>query len=245
MSDTAASATPAPPSPPVPPTTATTWAHAAAYDHPLPPTLLDTDYTSYTKLTERLSALSSQLLDITSGIEVCPVIATYKDKKHKDNCIKSLDPEVDDVNEYKAGATISSATKAWRKTRPTIGLVCSSISPASVARAEGNEWHMVVLATHNNTIFIHDPNFNFATHAGSVRSFKDVPMNSTTIPMVKSHFTQATEVWLQGPPSGFDRSAGECMGRSLQWLEATVSGQLPWPPNATAAGGQWHKFWMN
>lgn len=178
------------------------------------------------------------------SIQICPLIAPYKYKKHKDACIRNMDPDADDVEEHKVGATIASATKQWRKRQPTVSLMCSSITPAHVRREEGNSWHVVALASaDSSTIFVHDPNFNAAAFAGGGRhSFKDVPMNSTTIPMVRDHFTQATEVWLQSPPDDFDRNLGECMGRSAQWLEAKVVGRLPWPPNSTTAGGVWHRF---
>ncbi|KAF1358829.1 hypothetical protein EJ07DRAFT_179560 [Lizonia empirigonia] len=246
MGDAAARQTPSPPtlsSPARSSTRALPWAHAAAYGQHLTSATLSVEYTSHVALTRWLSELPSAPPEKPHTIEICPVIARYPDKKHKDACIKRIDPEVDDVEEYKAGATIASATKQWRKSRPTIGLVCSKITAAHVKQDEGNKWHMVALATANSSeIFVHDPNFDAAAYTSGRKSFKDVRMNPITQLMLQKHFIMATEVWLQGPPSDYDRDLGECMGCSAQWLEATVTGKLPWPPNSTAAGGEWHRL---
>jgi hypothetical protein len=58
-----------------------------------------------------LSELSLELPKDTPAIKICPLIATYRDKKHKDACIKNINLEADNIEEYKVGATIASATR--------------------------------------------------------------------------------------------------------------------------------------
>jgi hypothetical protein len=122
-------------------------------------------------------------------------------------------------DEYSRGATISGAKKGWRA-RGSIGVVTSSMSSASEQSQQENYWHTVAMARQGSKVCVHD----LAYVHRLIQQWPSVP-----------------GAYFRAHPSAIWRIQDllECMGRSAQCVDATVSGTLLWPPNSSSLGEQW------
>jgi hypothetical protein len=145
-----------------------------------------------------------------------------------------------------AGATLSEGARRFKVTGSgSIGLVCSSMSPLVPPPGEHptNIWHVVGIAWHNGSVFIHDTEFNADDWPDpATRRVSMVAGSQMVQALLNNKSQRPNTIYYQGPPTTLAAGQQECMGRSAQWVEATVNGTLPWPPNANASGGQWTKF---
>lgn len=149
----------------------------------------------------------------TPMAQVVPGIATYNTESTKAQ-----------KAEYEAGITRSTAAKHFVN-RGSIGLVTSSLSNAAQNAVGENNWHTVAMARHQGTVFVHDPSYNAASY-GDASRMADVNGTRMVHGLVKQ-WPAINGAYFQGPPNGYDRNQQECMGRSAQWIEATVAGTLP------------------
>jgi hypothetical protein len=214
------------------------WAFEAPYARPLPSHLQFDPETGFSRLADRMHVIAqSQLHD--SLPRVNPLIATYKTNKNKKSWVDSPNISEDEKEEYSRGATVTTAIQGWRASG-SIGVVTSSLSSASAQSQGDNNWHTVAMARQGTQVWIHDSMYNAAAHAGNAKRVEGVHGTSIAHKIILE-WSLVTGVWFQGPPSAYIANSGqmECMGRSAQWVEATVNGTLPWPPNKDSSGGQW------
>lgn len=218
--------TPPPPEP---------WAFAPMYSQPLPSLIRFDHQKDFVKFANHIEALSTRYSDHTP--RVCPVIATYTTGKQKKSWTDQ--PQLTDNEKawYTCGATLSTAAKSW-KASGTVGVVQSSMLNAAEVSQGGNQWHAVAVARDGDQVFVHDPEYREATYVRSRRRMENVH-GAGNIHKLALDWARVRGAWFQGPPDSFEEGQAECMGRSAQWVEATVNGTLPWPPNKDSSGGQW------
>jgi hypothetical protein len=179
-----------------------------------------------------------------TNFQVNPHVATYRDGAAKAAWTGQQGLSEAEAEDYRKGATRSVAAKSW-VARGSIGLVTSSLSSASEQAQGLNDWHTVAMARLGDQVWVHDPGYDAAAHAGNVNRMDAVAGTRMVHALVREHFPSVQGVYFQGPPSTHARPQLECMGRSTQWVEATVAGTLPWPPNRDASGGQWKWYYQN
>ena len=168
---------------------------------------------------------------------IVPGIATYGSAGQKSLWVGMQGLSEEEKAQYQAGATKSVAAKQFVD-MGSIGLVTSCLDSAAQVSAGQNNWHTVGMARHQGTVFIHDPSYHAGAYAGTPR-MADVHGTRMVQSLVGDWPAKITGAYYQGPPSGYNRDQLECMGRSAQWVEGTVNGTLPWPPNLDPTGGQW------
>jgi hypothetical protein len=212
------------------------WAFATSYAQPLPPALQFDPYTGFNDMADYMqTVLPGQYPG--AHPRVCPVVATYPSGAIKKTWTGQTGQTPEEKAEYARGATLSAAAKHWTQ-QGVVGVVTSSLSSASELSQGANEWHTVAMARDGNRVFVHDAAYDAATHAGNVKRVDGVSGTGMVHRLVHT-WPQVQGVYFQGPPSSYDPTQRECMGRSAQWVEATVNGTLPWPPNHDASGGVW------
>jgi hypothetical protein len=173
-------------------------------------------------------------------ITLNPHIACYPNGKNKASHVNILDLSAQQKEAAQAGATLSISKPGWPASRPTVGLVCSPLSSAVDYSAGRNNWHTVAMARDGNTIWVHDPDYYSANYT-EYENQRVISVHGNK--MVKELINQwpgVEGVWYQGPPPTFAQGQGECQGRSAQWVEHTLNGSNPWPPNTPGTGGEWH-----
>lgn len=125
-----------------------------------------------------------------------------------------------------------------------MGLVASCISNAKQQSDGRNDWHTVAVARHGERVWIHDPGYSPASVAhGQRRRILDVGGNGMVHQLLKT--CRVERACYQGPPSTYPSDLGECMGRSAHWIQQTLCGNLPWPPDADPSGGDWIEHTLN
>jgi len=221
----------APPPQPPPPA----WAFETAYGQALPPQHQYNPETGFSTMANWASGLGAQYPNTPAG-RIVPGVATYDSGKKKADWVGITGLSAVQKAEYKAGMTKSAAAKHFVNSG-SIGLVTSSLSNAAQNAVGENEWHTVAMARHQGTVFVHDPAYNAASYGGAPR-MADVG-GTRMVQALVGEWPKVEGAYYQGPPSGYNRNQQECMGRSAQWMEGTVAGTLPWPPNVQPQGGQW------
>jgi hypothetical protein len=233
MSQSAPVSTPAP----VP------WAFDTAYRQPLPARLQLNPHTGFGNMVDYMQTLPAQYPG--SSLKVCPVVATYPNGAVKKGWVQQPTLSDAEKSEYARGATTSGAAKGWTQ-GGTVGVVTSSMSDAVSPSTGSNDWHTVAMARHGNKVWVHDPAYSAAAHAGNVHRIDGVSGGGMVHKLVHQ-WPQVEGAFFQGRPVGSVGGHGqlECMGRSAQWVEATVAGTLPWPPNHDPSGGTWTWHYRN
>lgn len=220
----------APPPQPPPPA----WAFETAYGLALPPQHQYNPETGFSTMANWVNGLGAKYP--TPMTQIVPGIATYNTASTKAQWVAMADLSAAQKAEYEAGMTRSTAAKHFVN-RGSIGLVTSSLSNAAQNAVGENNWHTIAMARYQGTVFVHDPAYNVASYGGAPR-MADVS-GTRMVQALVGDWASVQGAYYQGPPSGYDRNQEECMGRSAQWMEATVAGTLPWPPNVQPQGGQW------
>jgi hypothetical protein len=174
-------------------------------------------------------------------LKICPVVATYPTRAVKKSWTEQNGLSAKEKGEYARGATLSTAAKSWTQ-GGTVGVVTSSLSSASAQSQGGNDWHTVAMARQGNNVWVHDLGYEAGAHGGNVRRVDGVHGTGMVQRLVQS-WPQVQGVYFQGPPTSYKPGQLECIGRSAQWVDATVGGRLPWPPNKDSSGGTW--TWHN
>jgi hypothetical protein len=227
--------------PPVP------WAMDALYATNLPLSLSFPAAGGFTSLVRWIRNLAANPPASTPpGIKICALVPSYPDGKTKSGYMNQAGLSPTDKEEYEAAATLSAAIKEWRA-GGTIGLVTSSLSDAVALSTGQNNWHTVAVVRIGSTVWIHDPAYQFLDHKGKTNRMDSINGTKMVYRMVQE-WKAVTEIWVQGPDPKFAARLDnnlDCMGRSAQWIDATVSGQLPWPPNRDASGGVWIQYLRN
>lgn len=229
------------PTPPTAPVVPPPWAFATQYDQPLPTALQYSPTTSFSRMADYMQKeLPTLYPDAT--MRICPVVATYPSANNKKSWVGQSGLTPVEAQEYHSGAVASSAAKGWPASG-SVGVITSCMSNASELATGENNWHTVAVARKGREIWVHDPAYNAADHAGNVKRVDGVPGTKMVHHMLHNHWNTAEGVYFQGPPTSYSPGQMECMGRSVQWVEATIDGTLPWPPNQDASGGTW--TWHN
>jgi hypothetical protein len=214
------------------------WAFEPVYGRPLPVTLQFDPETGFTAMSDYMGTMS-QDSSAKERPRVNHHIATYKDgaSKRSWTSMPGLSPQEKD--EYSRGTTIFGAIKDWRA-GGSIGVVTSSMSSASEQSQHENNWHTVAMARQGSKVWVHDPAYDSAAYAGSVKRVDGVPGTANVRRLIQQ-WPNVRGVYFQGPPSSYMEISGqmECMGRSAQWVAETRHGTLPWPPDSSSLGGQW------
>ncbi|KAH5708167.1 hypothetical protein HBI81_256450 [Parastagonospora nodorum] len=101
------------------------------------------------------------------------------------------------------------------------------------------------MARKGNEVWVHDPAYDAEAHRGTVKRVEMA--GNTNVHRLVQQWNPVRQVYYQGPPTTYLSQPGnmECMGRSAQWVEATINGTLPWPPNSDPSGGQWETHSKN
>lgn len=224
------------------------WAFAAYYDKPLPQHLQFHHATGFGDMARAIQTLhENQAPD--AAVRVNPKVMAYKDGEVKKWWTQE-DPGLTQAqrDDLKRGATISDARKGFVSSG-SIGVVVSNMTNAAEFSASGDtDWHAVAVARQGKQLWIHDPAFVAADHKGNVNRMDAVRGTSNVRALARElNVTTATPPLFQGPTADYAQGPAEleCMGRSVQWIEAVVDGTLPWPPNQDATGGQWTQFLVN
>ncbi|USP79346.1 hypothetical protein yc1106_06620 [Curvularia clavata] len=220
--------------PPSTPTAPPSWSFAAQYAKPLPPSLQFDPSSGFGKMTDYLSTQLPSAYPTTS-LKICPVVATYRTGAIKKAWVNQEGLSEEAKKEYACGATLSTAVKNWTQ-GGTVGVVTSSMSSASEQSQGFNDWHAVGMALLNDEVWVHDPAYDANDYTGKIKRVDGVNGTGMVHQLVQS-WPRVRGVYFQGPPTSYSPNQMECMGRSAQWVEATVAGELPWPPNKDASGG--------
>jgi hypothetical protein len=183
------------------------------------------------------------------GVMPVPVVATYASARDKKSEVNSNPKDSSAWLAAKAGATLSVATPKWPARRAVLGVVTSSMSNATEHQASESRWHTVAMAREGNTVWVHDPDYSLANkYASSSPNYRRRVALVPGISMVKALIDQwpgVDGIWLQGPPTTFAQGQQQCMGRSALWVEHTLQGTAPWPPNTPSLGGTWTFHYKN
>jgi hypothetical protein len=216
------------------------WAFGPTYSLPLPPHLNFHPDTDFLNLVAWAAALAPSANP--PGVTPAPVILTYANAKDKRSEVKSASTE-EEQSAALAGAVLSTALAKWPARTPTIGVVTSSLSNAYAHQAREDNWHTVAVARDGDTVWVHDPEYRLS--AGYASSDPTYRRRVSLVPgtsMVKALIDRCpgvTGVYFQGPPAQFTQGQQQCMGRSALWVEHTLQGTAPWPPNTPGSGGTW------
>lgn len=239
------------------------WAFGESYNSTLPPHInfdITTGFLTMkeyltTTLADKCNAANAATTDtallaghpLPKTIHVAQKIATYTSDAQRRSWIKSVTGDHNEVANYSIGVTISSASREWPAGRKTVGLVCSSMSNVVRTAAGNNDWHVVGMAREGKDVWIHNSeyiqgSYNLRPNRTSLR-LRDVRGLSILISLIKTYMPTVEFVYLQGPPKGFQEGLQQCMGRSIAWVEAVATREIPWPPHND--GGVWTKHYLN
>ena len=210
------------------------------YSSPIPSPLQFDNIAGFTGMVEWIESLESP----NDDIYICPLVATYPNAKTRDSYL-SDELSDEEALAFKKGAVLSAARKRW-KTSGTVGLVTSNMSNA-VEMKDSNDWHTVAMALQGSKVWVHDPAYYVDDHKGNVPRMDQANGTSMVRKLVmdfRSVVKGKTVQW-QGPPSDHPRGQQDCMARSAQWIQATIDGTLPWPPDSDARGGEWQTLYIN
>jgi hypothetical protein len=195
--------------------------------------------TQFLELTQWAAALDPQ--PVPPGavqLTAATVVATYataKDKRSEDGAALTEDEKAS----AQAGATVSTARSSWPASKPVVGVVTSPISDAVQHQSGLNVWHTVAMAREGNTVWVHDPEYKVADHAEATRLRVASVRGNKMVKALVDQWPTVQGVWYQGPPDTFTQSQQQCMGRSALWVEHTLQGTAPWPPDTPGSGGTW------
>jgi len=227
-----------PPLPSPPP-----WAFAPYYAQPLPPNLQYNPQTGFGDMVRTIEHISAHLQP-EAAFRVNAAVATYKNKNVKESWVSALNtPESEDLAR---GSTVAVAKKGFPASG-SVGVVVSGMTNAAVQSASGHsDWHAVAMARQGNKVWVHDPAYRAEEHASTIHRMDQVP-GTNNVRNLALEWQPVRHVWFQGPPPTYLQGPSEleCMGRSVQWVQATVDGTLPWPPDTDATGGQWTRHYRN
>lgn len=216
------------------------------YDSALPPEFQFPAHGGFTQMVQWVEdqAVSQALTAQHSGPLVCSKVATYPTGIVKATYTKQQGKTEAELAEYRCGATLSVAARQWLASTPMVGLVTSSMSNACEQSMGENNWHTVAVARDGRDLWVYDPAYDAAEHAGNLKRIDTVRGNSM-VKKLADRWTGIQGAFYQGPPSRNHTDHLTCMGRSIQWIDATVRGVLPWPPNKDATGGSWTYHYRN
>ena len=241
-------ADPAPNPQPLPP-----WAFGPTYSQPLPPHLrfATQQFLQLSQWADGLQPLpppppAAGATATSAAIQVTPAtkIATYASAAEKNSEVAAAGTAQQRADAA-AGHTLSVARPSWPASRPVAGVVTSPLSSAVDHQQGRNEWHTVAMAREGNKVWVHDPSYQAADYAGSARPrVASVPGNKMVGQLV-SQWPNVSGVWYQGPPNSFAQGQQQCMGRSALWVENTLQGAAPWPPDTRGSGGNWSFHYKN
>lgn len=173
-------------------------------------------------------------------------ILAYVHNKEKQSEVGSSNKSHQEAEAAQAGLTLSAAEKNWSATKACVGLVTSSQSSAYDHNAlKRNDWHMVAVARDGKDVWVHDTQYDYTEFEDKKRPrVRDVRGVKMVHELVKK-WTGVRQVFFQGPPPEYQGGDQlECMGRSVLWVQETLNGNLPWPPNGPG-GGVWHSHYKN
>jgi hypothetical protein len=216
------------------------WAFQATYAQPLPAPISFNPHADFLNLVDWAAALAPPALPP----RVLPVlvIATYASAKDKASEVNSASTVAEQIA-AQAGVTRSVALAKWPARTPVVGVVTSSLSHAAQHQAGQNDWHTVAMAREGDTVWVHDPDYRLSNgYASSAPGYRRRVASVPGTRMVKALIDQmpsVSGVWFQGPPATFSQGQLQCMGRSALWVEHTLQGTAPWPPNTPGTGGTW------
>jgi hypothetical protein len=220
------------------------WPFEATYSRALPPAFQFDPQAGFTALSDHMRA-TAQDQTKDQRPRVNGLVATYPTGKIKDSWTGMPSLSQQEKDEYKRGATVSGTIKGW-SAGGSIGVVTSCMSSASAQSQGENNWHTVAMARKGDKVWVHDPAYIATAHAGNVKRVDTVP-GSRIVHSLVQNWSPVQGVYFQGPPSSYTAIPGqmECMGRSAQWVDATINGTLPWPPDSNDSGGQWAFHYRN
>lgn len=181
-----------------------------------------------------------------AALRVNAAVATYKNGNVKKSWVSAPDASESEKADLARGSTVSVAKKGFPGSG-SVGVVVSGMTNAAQQSATGDsDWHAVAMARQGQEVWVHDPAYHAEHHAGTNHRMDAVPGTSHVRNLVLE-WQPVDKVWFQGPPATYLQGSSEmeCMGRSVQWVQATVDGTLPWPPNADSTGGQWTSHYRN
>jgi hypothetical protein len=221
---------------------APTWAFAAPAGQPLPPAYQFNPLSGFTDLVTHIQNTADAIgKENNHDPRLNRHVATYRDRAHKDSFVGIATNTPQQVTDYKKGATISGAVKEY-VSGGSIGVVVSPMSNAAQLSQQQNDWHCVAMGRQADKVWVYDPAYDATAHVGNLKTVNAVPGNANVHRLVHEWKT-VKQVYYQGPPNQQLVATGqqqlECMGRSAQWVGATLDGTLPWPPDSNASGGQW------
>lgn len=216
------------------------WAFEPTYAQPLPPHLSFNPQADFQNLVHWAEALAPSA--DPPGVTPVPLVATYTGAKDKKSEVESASTQAE-KQAAEAGATLSVAKPKWPAKKPIVGVVTSSLSNAHQHQVGENNWHTLAMARDGDVVWVHDPEYSLlAEYASSDPAYRRRVALVPGTKMVKAlidDWKGVTGVWFQGPPATFTQGQQQCMGRSALWVEQTLDGTLPWPPNTSGSGGTW------
>lgn len=226
------------------------WALHDAYTKPLPPSLQFDPQAGFTALYEWIRAQAAQMDANDDRFQVCTEVIAYPNSAVKNSWVDALHDSDTAREAYRCCATLSAGRRAWKQ-KGTIGLVVSCMDNAkelseNMAERE-TAWHLVAVAWQGDTVWVHDSAYYYPDHAGSVNRIDSI-RGTRMVYLLLQEWKSVKYIWVQGPEPEHRAQLEdqlECMGRSAKWIEATISGTLPWPPDADTRGGRWKQYNRN
>lgn len=218
--------------PPVP------WGLATSYTQSLPSDLDFHPTSGFMDLARWIDA--AQQAQPTEAVpRLCRAIPMYHSGSQKGTWTKQTGLTPAELQAYERGTTPSSARKEW-KAKGSIGIVCSSLYAAPVLSSAGAtiEWHVVGVARDEQTVWIHNCDFDPAEER-----LPNIPGVAIVMSMLKE-WPSIQTVRMQGAPGGVPPGPQQCMGRSALWIQKTLAKDLPWPPDSDSSGGTWYTVKM-
>jgi hypothetical protein len=225
---------------PPPPPPQNLWAFKPFYAQPLPAPLNFNPQTDFLNLVNWAAALAPSA--DPPRVKPVAVIATYPRGQDKKAEIAATSTQAEQAA-AEAGVVLSSAKSHWPAKQPVVGVVVSRLSSAVDLQEGRNDWHAVAMARDGDTVWVHDPEYSlyseYASSAPEYRRRVALVPGTRMVQALIQEWNGVKGVWFQGPPDAFTQDQQQCMGRSALWVEQTLNGTLPWPPNTPGTGGTW------
>lgn len=223
------------------------WALHEVYSNDLPTTLHFDPGHGFGQLQAWIRKTAEEHLAAENSINVCPLVVAYKDGKQKTSWVAAGEATAEQREEAGACVTLSAFNKAWRAAG-SVGVVVSCMDNApELSTLDTSNWHAVAVAQQGDTVWIHDPAYNSLDYAEQEKPRMDRVHGTRLVHLLVKEWKSVKHIWLQGPEPEHQVALGDglqCMGRSAQWIEATLDGTLPWPPNGPN-GGRWTEHRKN
>ena len=150
----------------------------------------------------------------TTVYQVAPFVATYASVGQRAQAIAGA--QLADQPQYQAGRVVGSVTRYYPSQRGGVGLVASPLqSAAQASLGTTNEWHVVGVLRHQQTVWVYDPSYA----VGSQARLRMIPGTSNVTWLLKSAgFGQVDQVQV----SGVQSLEQDCMGQSAQWVDSVI-----------------------